>query len=175
MKISFENIEKITEREMIWFFNNSAASLGIKSNWCAMVSASCFGSGDYHDSMTNGMLNSISRFRIIDKVYKSISLDSQYILYATYSSMFINDFVLKVFRSLAPTALSQCKTEKEAKILEQTCKRILKHKSSGEDSMLISSIRVLSTKKFTAAIIEFGENYYAQTKKSKKKSKKLSN
>lgn len=166
MKLTFNNMENLTEHDLVWFFNHAQSDMGIKSNWSAMVSASMFGGAhDFHDSTNSFILNSVGHYRELEKVYKAMDRLNQEILYATFADVHISAYVQRIFKKLSGTAYCSHLTTPEG--LEEACQRISTGKATGADRTLISKIRIDAQRKYQDCITSFTHTKY-QFKKAEK-------
>lgn len=148
---SYKNAEMITKAELEWYFCSSDADCGIKSNWQAMVSASCFGSTSFHDPMTSFMLEKVSERRKIEKIFNQLSDRHQDILFASFSERIFNSYIFKIFRNLTGTVYCLKNTEE----VETICRKSLAREISTADMIKLSHIRIEATKEYQSAIFKY--------------------
>lgn len=155
MKLEFNQMETITETDFVWFFNHSAADMGIKSNWTAMVSASCFGGSEgFRDSTNSFILNSVAHYRDLEKVFKALPVESQEILFATYADVPIKKQVQKIFKKHSGAAYCSFLSVKE---LEELCLKFIETKASQADKSLISKIRIDALSNYSKSVEQYVE------------------
>lgn len=158
MKLTFNQMEVLAEQDLIWFFNHAQADMGIKSNWQAMVQASCFGgSTGFQDHHNSFILNSVGHYREVEKVYKAIPREYQEILYATFADVPINAHVQRIFKKHSGAAYCSIV---EPEDLEKICEKISKSSANSSDKLAISKVRIDCLKKYNEAITEFVKTKY---------------
>ena len=154
MKLNFTQMENQTEHDLVWYFNHAEADMGIKSNWSAMVSASHFGgSTNYYDHTNSFILNSVSHYRELEKIFRSLSKENQLILFASFADVPIKESVLKIFKKFSGTAYYLASKE-----LEELCDKMRTNKLSQDDKVKLSKIRIEATNKYSDAIKSYIEN-----------------
>lgn len=154
MKMNFKQYENVVEHDLVWLFCHSEGDCGIKSNWSAMVNASCFGSSvGYYDHINSFTLNSVEHYREVDKIYKSLTIPIQNILYASFADVSISANILKIFKTNAGAAC--CSLILNMKELDDLCKRVSSDKNIKGDKQLISEIRIETSKYYQEAILQY--------------------
>ena len=167
MKLTFNQMEAVAEHDLVWFYNHAQADMGIKSNWQAMVSASCFGgSTGFHDSTNSFILNSVGHYRELDKIIKTLSKESQEVLFASFGDVPLSAHVLKLLRKHAGAAYC-ASVLSDPNVLNNLCERIAKGKSTNEDRLLISKIRIEAVKLYQEAITSYNKIKYEFKKMEK--------
>ncbi len=162
MKLSFQQMENLAEADLIWLFNHAEGDCGIKSNWTAMVNASCYGGNNgYHDHTNSFILNSIAHYRELEKLYKILPIKIQEILYATFADIHLDENVVRLFKKHAGSA--SCIKNDLAKL----CKKTILGISSKEEKVTFSKIRMQSLKNYQEAITIYNKEKYEFKKRNK--------
>lgn len=144
---------RIVENELNWYFNQSSADIGIKSNWQAMVNVSCFGgSTTYQDPYNSFILKSVEKLRKIDKRFYATSINTQRALFLYFADQnFLFPHITRIYQELGPlTRLSD-----QFNNLDKICQRFLLGTASDKDKISITNARIEARTNLFSAVNEY--------------------
>ena len=163
-KLSFDEMARICEEDLIYLFCHSEAACGLQSNWSAMVNASIYGSSPGFQDHTNSyLLANVAKRRQIEKVFQALPLPIQNILFASFADVNMNEPLQKIFKKFSGAAC--CTPLADSKTLAAACQRIAQGKEQKGDKQLMAQVRTLATKNYHDAIVQYMESKYQFSKK----------
>ncbi len=166
MKLSFDQMENVTEDDCTWLFCFSAADCGIRSNWEACVSASCFGKSEgFYDHTNSFLLNSVARRRKLEKTFNLLPIHIQNVIYASFADVQFSEPLLKIFKKFSGAAC--CTPLADTKTLTSACQRIAQGKEVKGDKQLVAQVRTAATKSYAEAITAYMKAKYQLSKSEK--------
>ena len=130
-----------TEYLLQWMFCRSDCEIGIRSNWGAMVSASCFKNQpgkQYEDPYTTGALMAVRRRRPLERAFFRVSSEMQSVLYAACSfSRRVHPYAERFLGAQAPIAYLLIHPDE----LERLLMRIDHGTASGHEKLKMTELR----------------------------------
>jgi hypothetical protein len=148
--MNFDQIKKVVENDLTWFFCFSMADVGIKSNWEAMCSVALFGpTTTLNDHMSSSVMQAVDRRREIEKKFFKLSIEDQSILYAMYSDFRIHPYIQKIFQDLAPIVYL---SRYEPEFIDKICGDIISSKATPKEQIIMTDLRINCRNKFIKAI-----------------------
>jgi len=161
--LTFDEMERICEDDLTWLFCFSTADCGIRSNWEACVSAACFGKTEgFYDNTNSFLLNSVARRRKLEKIFNSLTIDNQNILFASFADVHFSQPVLKIFKKFVGAAY--CTPLADTKTLTSACQRIAQGKELKGDKQLVAQVRIAATKIYAEVITAYMRAKYENSK-----------
>lgn len=164
--MTYFHLEKEVEFDLEWLFCRSMADIGIKSNWCAMVSVSQFGSStNFIDNMNTFTLNCVERQNQLSKIYYKLSESTQDILYASFADIYYSPHIEIIFKKLSGTAcfLSNKTPDQFIKL----CQAVRLGLATKDEKKFISELRTKTQNTYQDALQEYiheKKRYFHQRK-----------
>lgn len=106
MRMNRKNADVAEELE--WYFNHSAACIGIRSSWEATVNGAVFGSGVWEDPNTEFRMDSIRRLNRIERAFEKLTLIQKKCLYVVHSHERVHPYVQSMFGRLSGAVYVVC-------------------------------------------------------------------
>jgi hypothetical protein len=132
MRIDYKTIQK----ELLWYYNNSAAAIGYKSSFGSFVSALYGVSpaiGLDPDPFTDAMLADVARLRRIESTLSQLPIQSKRALDATYDRQHVYPLeVVSLFGLKAGCALFNSHTDTMEHLVALCKAKLLKKQTSDE-------------------------------------------
>lgn len=168
---TFQTMERKVIDDLEWYWNQSDAELGERSNWIDVRNFKFMGSSEWKDPFSIRHMVVISKRRQIVKSLNKLSELQQQILFAQFgsykttyyftSSMPSSDtertkymFIYKFFQHMSPTAVIIADMSIEA--LNDLCKK--KAKEKVQAAYVLHHIKQLANREYKLAIVNFYKN-----------------
>jgi hypothetical protein len=161
--VDFSVQEKLVSKELIWLFNNSDSEIGIKSSWDSLTSGNSHNHKAFHDPYHDGILQAISKKRILDNILKEQSIITQNILFANFGPLITPPLAIKFCFSkeykinLVPTILALSiengtLSREYTETLLPTCMKKVNRKETVDDSTYLIEKKRLAVAAYMNAI-----------------------